>query len=114
MANPGNLRQGRSVPGQRRTTLPAECSLPVPTPPARAARWTDDQLARWVELWRGPSANLWDDASRGLVALLVDLEALGTDVNAAQLTEVRRISETLLLTPGSLAAAGYALPGWPA
>ncbi len=48
-----------------------------------------------------------------MVALLVELEALGTAVNAAQLTEVRRISETLLLTPGSLAAAGYALPGWP-
>lgn len=82
-------------------------------PPVRAEDWTDDQLARWVELWRGPSACLWDDSARGMVALLVELEALGTNVNAAQLTEVRRISETLLITPGSLAAAGYALPGWP-
>ncbi|MEW2573585.1 hypothetical protein [Streptomyces sp. NPDC047070] len=48
-----------------------------------------------------------------MAALLVELEALGTNVNAAQLTEVRRISETLLLTPGSLSAAGYALEGWP-
>ncbi|MFE7838384.1 hypothetical protein ACFU53_20700 [Streptomyces sp. NPDC057474] len=82
-------------------------------PPARAEDWTDDQLKRWLELWQGPSANLWDDSARGMVALLIELEALGTGVNAAQLTEVRRISETLLLTPGSLAAAGYALPGWP-
>lgn len=113
MANIENLRRGRSVPGQRRTILPAECDLEPPYPPARAESWTDDQLARWVELWRGPSANLWDDSVRGMVALLVELEALGTNVNAAQLTEVRRISETLLLTPGSLTAAGYGLPGWP-
>ncbi|MFJ5993884.1 hypothetical protein [Streptomyces sp. NPDC092370] len=70
-------------------------------------------IARWSSLWKGPSANLWDDACIGMVALLVELESLGTNVNAAQLTEVRRISETLLLTPGSLSAAGYALPGWP-
>ena len=111
--NTENLRRGRSRPGVQRTILPAECTLEVPMPPARAETWTDDQLSRWVELWKGPSANLWDDSSRGMVALLVELEALGTNVNAAQLTEVRRISETLLLTPGSLAAAGYALPGWP-
>lgn len=109
-----NLRRGRAAPGQRRTTLPAECTLPVPLPPARAEAWSDDQLSRWAELWRGPSATLWDDACRGMVALLVELEALGVNVNAAQLTEVRRISETLLLTPGSLAAAGYGLEGWPA
>lgn len=113
MANLDNLRRGRSAPGQRRTVLPDEHTLPVPLPPARAEAWTDDQIARWSELWRGPSAVLWDDACRGMVALLVELEALGTNVNAAQLTEVRRISETLLLTPGSLAGAGYALPGWP-
>ncbi|MFE5185542.1 hypothetical protein [Streptomyces sp. NPDC056628] len=111
--NNENLRRGRSRPGIARTTLPAESDLPTPLPPARADSWTDDQVARWVELWSGPSANLWDDSARGMVALLVELEALGTNVNAAQLTEVRRISETLLLTPGSLAAAGYALPGWP-
>ncbi|MFE8993290.1 hypothetical protein ACFYMI_36840 [Streptomyces collinus] len=113
MANIENLRRGRSRPGIARTILPDECVAPVPDPPARAESWTDDQLSRWVELWRGPSANLWDDAARGMVALLVELESLGTNVNAAQLTEVRRISETLLLTPGSLSAAGYALPGWP-
>jgi hypothetical protein len=113
VANTENLRRGRSVPGQQRVTLPEECLLPVPMPPARAASWTDDMISRWAELWRGPSAVLWDDSCRGMVALLVELEALGTDVNAAQLTEVRRISETLLLTPGSLAAAGYALAGWP-
>ncbi|MFF3417996.1 hypothetical protein ACFYW9_25315 [Streptomyces sp. NPDC002698] len=114
MADSENLRRGRSRPGQQRTVLPSECSLPVPQPPARAESWTDDQLRRWLELWRGPSANLWDDGSRGMVALLVELESLGTNVNAAQLTEVRRISETLLLTPGSLSAAGYALESWPA
>ncbi|WP_153175993.1 hypothetical protein [Streptomyces sp. E2N171] len=113
MPNIENLKRGRAVPGQRRMILPAECDLPVPLPPARAEDWTDDQLRRWANLWKSPSANLWDDAASGMVALLVELEALGTAVNAAQLTEVRRISETLLLTPGSLAAAGYALPGWP-
>lgn len=82
-------------------------------PPERAEDWTDGMLSRWSSLWKGPSANLWDDACVGMVALLVELEALGTGVNAAQLTEVRRISETLLLTPGSLSAAGYALEGWP-
>ncbi|MFE9865535.1 hypothetical protein ACFYPZ_22820 [Streptomyces sp. NPDC005506] len=113
MSNIDNLRRGRSRPGAQRTILPAECTLPVPLPPARAESWTDDQISRWAELWRGPSAVLWDNACIGMVALLVELEALGTHVNAAQLTEVRRISETLLLTPGSLTAAGYALPGWP-
>jgi hypothetical protein len=113
VANSENLRRGRSAPGTRRVTLPAECVDPVPLPPERAAEWTDGMLARWSSLWRGPSANLWDDACVGMVALLVELESLGTNVNAAQLTEVRRISETLLLTPGSLSAAGYALPGWP-
>ncbi|MFF0050048.1 hypothetical protein [Streptomyces sp. NPDC005498] len=113
MANNENLRRGRSRPGIARTTLPAECKLPVPTPPERAEEWTDGMLARWVSLWKGPSATLWDDACIGMVALLVELESLGTNVNAAQLTEVRRISETLLLTPGSLSAAGYALEGWP-
>lgn len=113
MANSDNLRRGRSRPGIGRTTLPVECTLPVPMPPARAESWSDDQLSRWASLWRGPSATLWDDACSGMVALLVELESLGTSVNAAQLTEVRRISETLLLTPGSLSAAGYGLEGWP-
>ncbi|NGO76177.1 hypothetical protein G6045_10930 [Streptomyces sp. YC504] len=93
--------------------LPETCELPYPDPPARAEAWSDDQLRRWVTLWQSPAANLWDDASAGMVALLVELEALGTNVNAAQLTEIRRISETLLITSGALAAAGYALSTWP-
>lgn len=111
--NDDNLRRGRRVPGQARTVLPTTCDLPVPVPPARAEAWTDDQLRRWTNLWRSPSANLWEETTAGMVALLVELEALGTDVNAAQLTEIRRISETLLITPGALSAAGYALPTWP-
>ncbi|MET8398339.1 hypothetical protein [Streptomyces sp900116325] len=113
MSNTDNLRRGRSRPGAQRTTLPDGCAFPVPLPPERADQWTDGMIARWSSLWKGLSANLWDDACIGMVALLVELEALGTHVNAAQLTEVRRISETLLLTPGSLSAAGYALAGWP-
>lgn len=113
MANNDNLKRGKFRAGIQRTVLPDENDLPVPNPPARAESWSDDTLARWVSLWRSPSSALWDTSAAGMVALLVELEALGTDLNAAQLTEIRRISEALLLTPASLSSAGYALPGWP-
>jgi len=96
-----------------RTVLPAENDLPIPEPPARAEFWSDAMLVEWVNLWQSPSSTLWDTSAVGLVALLVELEACGPELSAAQLTEVRRLRESLLLTPASLSGAGYALEGWP-
>ncbi|WP_406719327.1 hypothetical protein OHA53_11050 [Streptomyces althioticus] len=111
--NDSNLRRGKFRPGQRHITLPVENDLPIPDPPARAESWTDAMLTEWVSLWRSPSSVLWDSSAVGLVAILVELEARGPELSAAQLTEVRRLREALLLTPASLSGAGYALEGWP-
>ncbi|WP_406267229.1 hypothetical protein OH779_22355 [Actinacidiphila glaucinigra] len=49
------------------------------------------------------------------MALLIDLEsALGAGkLQAALVTEYRRLLADLLLTPQSLSGAGFRLPGWP-
>lgn len=115
MANEQNLRRGRWSGTSRAVELPAECTLPVPEIPADRQHWAPQQRARWGTIWKGPAATLYDDAQVGPVALLIDLEsALGAGkLQAALVTEYRRLLADLLLTPQSLSGAGFRLPGWP-
>lgn len=89
--------------------LPASgCDLPVPDlPPGRT--WTDDDGARWAELWQSPQATMWDDTVRGTVAVLIVYEAaiLAGSASAWQAQEARYASDALGLTPRSLAALGW-------
>lgn len=116
MANEQNLRRGRWSGASRATELPAECPLPVPDVPANRAHWEPWQRDRWRSIWSGPAAVLYDDSQIGAVALLIDLEAAQArgQLQAAQITEYRRILADLLLTPQALSGAGFRLPGWPA
>ncbi|MFD7499926.1 hypothetical protein [Streptomyces sp. NPDC059850] len=114
MANEQNLRRGRWS-GPRAIELPTECAAPVPDIPPNRAHWEDWQRERWASIWSGPAANLYDDSQTGAVALVIDLEAAqskGT-LQAAQITEYRRLLADLLLTPQALSGAGFRLPGWP-
>lgn len=115
MANESNLRRGKWSGVSRAVALPGTCELPVPDVPADRQHWTPQQRARWETLWKGPAANLYDDAQIGPVALLVDLEALlaAGKLQAALVTEYRRLLADLLLTPQSLSGAGFCLEGWP-
>lgn len=89
--------------------LPASgCDLPVPDlPPGRT--WTDDDRARWAELWQSPQATMWDDTVRGTVAVLIVYEAaiLAGSASAWQAQEARYASDALGLTPRSMAALGW-------
>lgn len=89
--------------------LPAAgCDLPVPDlPPGRA--WTDQDRARWDELWQSPQAVQWDESARGTVALLVVYEAavLAGEASAWMAQELRYAGEALGLTPRALAALGW-------
>lgn len=114
--NEQNLRRGKWSGTARAVELPAECPLPVPPVPAnRADRWGDSERDRWESIWKGPSAVLFDDSQIGAVALLVDLEAEHAKgkLQAAQLSEYRRLLSDLLLTPQSISGAGFRLSGWP-
>ncbi|MDQ8706769.1 hypothetical protein RCO28_30490 [Streptomyces sp. LHD-70] len=115
MANDINLKRGKWGGGTRAVELPAECPHPVPDVPANRAHWADWQRERWAGIWGGPAAVLYDDSQIGAVALLVDLEAAQASgsLQAAQLTEYRRLLADLLLTPQALSGAGFRLPGWP-
>lgn len=112
--NEGNLRRGKWSSG-RPVELPSECSLPVPPVPANRAGWGEWQRERWRSIWSGGQATLYDDAQVGAVALLIDLEAAQAagKLQAAQITEYRRLLADLLLTPQALSGAGFRLPGWP-
>lgn len=114
MANETNLRRGKWT-GQRAVELPAESPLPAPPVPANRPHWADWQRDRWAEVWSGPAAVLYDDAQIGAVALLIDLEAAQAagKLQAAQLTEYRRLLADLLLTPAAVSGAGFRLQGWP-
>ncbi|ALV35741.1 hypothetical protein [Streptomyces sp. CdTB01] len=116
MANDQNLKQGKWSRAGRSIELPAECPDEVPPIPSnRATRWGDSERERWESIWKGPAAVLYDDAQTGAVALLIDLEAAQAQgkLQAAQLTEYRRLLSDLLLTPQALSGAGFRLPGWP-
>lgn len=89
--------------------LPARgCDLPVPSLPA-GPEWTDDQKARWEELWCSPQACQWDETARGTVAALVIYESaiLSGEASAWQAQEARYAAESLGLTPRSLASLGW-------
>ena len=115
MANDQNLKRGLWRGAGRAVELPAECPLPVPPVPENRAHWEPWQRERWESIWRGPAAVLYDDSQIGAVALLIDLEAAQAAgrLQAAQITEYRRLLSDLLLTPQSLSGAGFRLPGWP-
>ena len=89
--------------------LPAAgCDLPVPEMPG-VRSWTDDESARWEELWKSPQATQWDETARGTVAALVIYEsAIFTgSASAWQAQEARYAAESLGLTPRSLASLGW-------
>jgi len=86
--------------------LPAAgCDLPVPALPA-GREWTEDDRARWEELWQSPQAVMWDDSARGTVAVLVVYEAaiLAGAAAAWQAQEARYAAEALGLTPKAMAS----------
>lgn len=108
-----NSRAHRRPPSAAARTalvdLPAAgCTLPVPDMPA-GREWTDDDRARWDELWRSPQAVMWDDTVRGTVAVLLVYEAaiLAGDASAWQAQEARYAGESLGLTPKALVALGW-------
>jgi hypothetical protein len=91
--------------------LPAAgCELPVPDLPA-GHDWSDDESARWSELWESPQATQWDETVKGTVALLVVYEGLllAGKGSAWVAQECRYAAEALGLTPKALAALGWAI-----
>ncbi|MEU6339957.1 hypothetical protein ABZ883_03275 [Streptomyces sp. NPDC046977] len=89
--------------------LPAAgCLLPVPSMPAGRA-WTDEDRARWEELWQSPQATMWDDTARGTVAVLLVYEAavLAGTASAWQAQEARYAGEALGLTPRAMVQLGW-------
>lgn len=108
-----NSRAHRRPPGAAvraaLVDLPAGgCTLPVPEmPPGRA--WTDDDRARWEELWSSPQAVAWDDTCRGTVAILIVYEGmiLSGSASAWHAQEARYAAEALGLTPKAMAALGW-------
>jgi hypothetical protein len=93
------------------TLSQAPSHLPRPRwaglPPAPA--WTEDEQARWRELWESPQATQWDDTCRGTVAILVAYEAAmfaGT-ASAWHPQEARYAAESLGLRPRAVAALGW-------
>ena len=93
--------------------LPAAgCELPVPEMPA-GREWTDNDRARWDELWQSPQAVMWDDTARGTVAVLLVYEAavLAGSASAWQAMESRYAADALGLTPKAMAALGWRIVG---
>lgn len=89
--------------------LPAAgCTLPVPPMPS-GRQWSDDERARWDELWKSPQATRWDDTAAVTVALLLVYEGaiLGGTASAWQAQEARYAGEALGLTPRAMAALGW-------
>lgn len=113
--NEANLRRGKWSGASRAIELPSESPYPVPDIPADRGHWGEVQRKRWESVWGGPSAVLYDDTQTGAVALLIDLEAqhAAGKLQAAQISEYRRLLSDLLLTPQSISGAGFRLPGWP-
>lgn len=69
-------RANRGTVGSRVALLElpaAGCDLPVPEMPA-GREWSEQEKARWVELWQSPQACAWDESTRGTVASLLIFE----------------------------------------
>lgn len=104
-----NRRPMSSGPRNALVDLPAAgCDLPVPQLPA-GREWTDEQQARWEELWESPQASQWDDSARGTVGVLVVFESaiFAGEASAWQAQEARYAAEALGLTPRALAQLGW-------
>lgn len=89
--------------------LPASgCELPVPELPV-GREWTDQDRARWEELWQSPQATMWDDTARGTVAVLLVYEAaiMAGSASAWQAQEARYAGDALGLTPKAMASLGW-------
>lgn len=89
--------------------LPATgCELPVPKMPS-GRDWSQEQRARWRELWRSPQACQWDETARGTVAALLIYETaiLAGDASAWMAQEARYAAESLGLTPRALTQMGW-------
>lgn len=106
-----NSRTFRSEAGQRLKYLPAGgCELPVPPMPSGRV-WSEDERARWDELWKSPQASQWDDSVRGTVGLLVAYEStlLAGDGTAWVAQEARYASDALGLTPKAMTSLGWVI-----
>ena len=91
--------------------LPSQgCELPVPAISA-GREWSDNEKARWTELWESPQAPQWDETATGTVALLVAYESmlLKGEGTAWIAQEARHASDALGLTPKAMAALGWAV-----
>lgn len=89
--------------------LPATgCDLPVPEMPP-GCEWSEDDRARWSELWESPQAVMWDDTCRGTVAVLLVYERaiLAGEASAWMAQEARYAAEALGLTPKAMVALGW-------
>jgi hypothetical protein len=86
------------------TKLPVVCDLPVPPVPPGAA-FSEEQSARWSELWASAVAWLWGEPETGLVAAYVHLEAqlFNGSGTAATIREIKSLADSLGLSPQSRA-----------
>ena len=110
-ASKPNSRVNRGPIGARTALieLPAKgCDLPAPELPA-GRDWSDNERARWVELWSSPQATQWDETARGTVAMLVAYESAVFSGNASawMAQEARYAAEALGLTPRALGQLGW-------
>jgi hypothetical protein len=100
----------RSGVGRKVIVLPDQCDLPAPDLPA-GREWSEDECARWAELWSSPQASMWDDSYVSAVAMYVShvSAVLTGQASAWQAQEARHLAEQLGLTPRGMLALGWVL-----
>ena len=101
--------------GRRRewTTLPPNCTIPVPDWPSYFEPPTEAENEMWQRLWRMPQANIWHrDHCGDLVSLYVRqfIEAAQPGAQAATRTAARHTAATLALTAPGLRSARLRIP----
>ncbi|WP_329572981.1 hypothetical protein [Streptomyces sp. NBC_01361] len=93
--------------GDSTTTLPVYCDLPIPPAPP-GSNFSEEQLARWQELFASAVAWLWGEPELGLVAAYVHMESqlFSGSGTAATVREIKSLADSLGMSPTSRARMG--------
>lgn len=107
-------RQNSGVSAQKLTILPMDHGIPAPKPPA-GTDFDADERRTWRELWKGPTAQIWDESYVPAVATYVLLthKLYRGEGTAWVASEQRALGDSLGLSPKGLKALGFTIEGMP-
>ena len=107
-------RQNSGVSAQKLTILSMDHGIPAPKPPAGTS-FDADERRTWRELWKGPTAQIWDDSAAPAVAayVLYSHKIFRGEATAWVAASHASLADSLGLSPKGLRNLGFTIEGMP-